>query len=98
LFVHNGTINSPSVLINNTINDKPLYKQAELMEICSAFLLLDKKREEVADFLTCIFKQAIKGSKKGTLAAKLKGKDRMQLLIDSDLEAEQKTKESRDSL
>lgn len=82
-FVYEGTITRPSVEIaRNT-----LYSQQRLMELCSAFVLLDKDRSNCAEFAKVVFTDTFNNTEISTLEKKIKGKDRMQILIDTYREA-----------
>ena len=83
-FVYEGTITRPSVEIaRNT-----LYSQQRLMELCSAFVLLDKDRSYCAEFAKVVFTDTFNNTEISTLEKKIKGKDRMQILIDTYWEAQ----------
>lgn len=83
-FVYEGTITRPSVEIaRNT-----LYSQQRLMELCSAFILLDKDRSNCAEFAKVVFADTFNNTEISTLEKKIKGKDRMQILIDTYREAQ----------
>ena len=82
-FVNDGTISSSSVEIaKNT-----LYSQQRLIELCSAFVLLDKDRSDCAEFAKTVFAETFINTEKTTLEKKVKGKDTMQILIDTYWEA-----------
>ena len=82
-FVNDGTISSSSVEIaKNT-----LYSQQRLIELCSAFVLLDKDRSDCAEFAKAVFAETFINTEKTTLEKKVKGKDTMQILIDTYWEA-----------
>lgn len=98
VFVHDGTIKSPSVTINNTINGKSLYSQPQLIEICCALRLLNKGREEVANYIINTFKQTFKETELSTVMSKLIGRNAMQIKIDRYLESEQISKNPSDSI
>ena len=83
LFVHDGTITEPSVEIKQNTQ----YRQERLYEICSAFVLLGIDRGKIADFLKKVFNEEFKRTESDTAKKRLKGKDKMQLLIDSYQEA-----------
>ena len=50
-FVYEGTISNPSI----DISKNTLYSQQRLMELCSAFVLLDKDRSDCAEFAKTVF-------------------------------------------
>ena len=83
-FVYDGTITSPSV----EIAKNSLYSHQRLMELCSAFILLDKDRSECAEFAKTVFETTFNKTEISTLEKKIKGRDRMQLLIDTYWEAQ----------
>ena len=83
-FVYDGTITSPSV----EIAKNSLYSHQRLMELCSAFILLDKDRSECAEFAKTVFETTFNNTEISTLEKKIKGRDRMQILIDTYWEAE----------
>ena len=57
--------------------------------MCSAaFILLDKDRSECAEFAKTVFETTFNNTEISTLEKKIKGRDRMQLLIDTYWEAE----------
>lgn len=83
-FVYEGTISSPSVEIaRNT-----LYSQQRLLELCSAFILLDKDRSDCAEFAKIVFAATFNNTEISTLEKKIKGKDTMQITIDTYWEAQ----------
>ena len=86
-FVYEGTITRPSV----EIAKNSLYSHQRLMELCSAFILLDKDRSECAEFAKTVFGTTFNNTEISTLEKKIKGKDRMQILIDTYWEAERMT-------
>jgi hypothetical protein len=78
-FVNDGKISSPSVEIpKNT-----LYSQQRLIELCSVFILLDKDRSECAEFAKTVFANIFFNTELFTLVKKIKGRDTMQVKIDS---------------
>jgi len=81
-FVNDGTIPNPAIEIT-----KGVLSQQQLMELCSAFILLDKDRSECAEFAKTVFGTSFNNTEISTLERKIKGKDRMQLLIDTYWEA-----------
>lgn len=58
------------------------------MELCSAFVLLDKDRSNCAEFAKVVFTDTFNNTEISTLEKKIKGKDRMQILIDTYREAQ----------
>lgn len=82
-FVNDGTIPNPAIVIT-----KGVLSQQQLMELCSAFILLDKDRSECAEFAKTVFGTTFNNTEISTLEKKIKGKDRMQILIDTYWEAE----------
>ena len=84
VFVHDGTVKSPSVKIKNN----SLYIQEELREICSALRLLEISREDLAIFVKCVFADTFEKTEESTLKDKWVGREKMQLLIDAYQEAE----------
>ena len=82
-FVNDGTIPNPAIVIA-----KGVLSQQQLMELCSAFILLDKDRSECAEFAKAVFGTTFNNTEISTLEKKIKGKDRMQILIDTYWEAE----------
>ena len=63
------------------------YTQQKLYEIVSAFMLLDKSREQCADFAKEVFADFFWNTETKTIERKLKGKDKILLIIDSYWEA-----------
>ena len=84
-FVNDGTIPNPAIVIT-----KGVLSQQQLMELCSAFILLDKDRSACAEFAKTVFGTTFNNTEISTLEKKIKGKDRMQILIDSYWEAQGK--------
>ena len=77
-FVNDSCISVPTVKIaKNT-----LYSQQRIMELCSCFLLLNKERSDCAEFAKTVFADTFNNTEISTLEKKIKGKDRMQILID----------------
>ena len=58
------------------------YNQQKLIEICSAFILLDKSREDCASFLKEVFYDDFSNTSKETLQKKIKGKGNMHFIIE----------------
>lgn len=78
-FVNDSCISVPTVKIaKNT-----LYSQQRIMELCSCFLLLNKERSDCAEFAKTVFANTFNNTEISTLEKKIKGKDRMQILIDT---------------
>ena len=82
-FVYEGTISNPSI----DISKNTLYSQQRLMELCSAFVLLDKDRSDCAEFAKTVFSSTFSNTEISTLEKKIRGRDKMQLLVDSYWEA-----------
>ena len=82
-FVYEGTISNPSI----DISKNTLYSQQRLMELCSAFVLLDKDRSDCAEFAKTVFSPTFSNTEISTLEKKIRGRDKMQLLVDSYWEA-----------
>ena len=59
------------------------YTQQKLYEIVSAFMLLDKSREQCADFAKEVFTDFFWNTETKTIERKLKGKDKILLIIDT---------------
>ena len=78
-FVYEGTISNPSI----DISKNTLYSQQRLMELCSAFVLLDKDRSDCAEFAKTVFSPTFSNTEISTLEKKIRGRDKMQLLVDS---------------
>jgi len=83
-FIHEDTISSPSV----EIGKNSLYSQMQILEICSAFVLLDKERSDCAEFAMTVFASTFSNTVSSTLKRKIKGKDTMQIKIDTYWEVE----------
>ena len=77
-FVNDGTIPTPDIEIT-----KGVLSQKQLMELCSAFILLDKDRSECAEFAKTVFANTFNNTEISTLEKKIKGKGTMQITIDS---------------
>ena len=72
-FVNDGTISSPSVEIaKNTF-----YSQQRLIELCSAFVLLDKDRSDCAEFAKTVYAVTFSQTEISTIEKKIKGIDKM---------------------
>lgn len=63
------------------------YTQQKIYEIVSAFMLLDKSREQCADFAKEVFSDFFWNTETKTIERKLKGKDKILLIIDTYWEA-----------
>ena len=83
-FMHEGTISSPAIVIKQN----RLYSQLQLQEICSAFVLLTDDRFACAEFAKTVFSVAFSNTVVSTIERKIKGKDTMQIKIDTYWEAE----------
>lgn len=83
-FIHEDTISSPFV----DIGKNSLYSQLRILEICSAFVLLDKERSDCAEFAMTVFASTFSNTVPSTLERKIKGKGTMQIKIDTYWEAE----------
>lgn len=83
-FMHEGTISSPTIVIEQN----KLYSQLQLQEICSAFVLLTDDRFACAEFAKTVFSVAFSNTVVSTIERKIKGKDTMQIKIDTYWEAE----------
>lgn len=82
-FMHEGTISSPTIVIEQN----KLYSQLQLQEICSAFILLTDDRFACAEFAKTVFSVAFSNTVVTTIERKIKGKDTMQIKIDTYWEA-----------
>jgi hypothetical protein len=82
--MHEGTISSPTIVIEQN----KLYSQLQLQEICSAFVLLTDDRFACAEFAKTVFSVAFSNTVVSTIERKIKGKDTMQIKIDTYWEAE----------
>ena len=87
-FVNDGKISSPSV----EIEKNTLYNQQRIMELCSAFVLMDKDRSDCAKFAKIVFATTFYNTESSTLEKKIKGRDKMQISLDSYWEAVLKKK------
>lgn len=83
-FMHEGTISSPTIVIKQN----KLYSQLQLQEICSAFVLLTDDRFACAEFAKTVFSVTFSNTVVATIERKIKGKDTMQIKIDTYWEAE----------
>ena len=83
-FMHEGTISSPTIVIEQN----KLYSQLQLQEICSAFVLLTDDRFACAEFAKTVFSVAFSNTVVSTIERKIKGKDTMQIKIDTYWEAQ----------
>lgn len=83
-FIHEDTISDPFV----EIGKNSLYSQLRILEICSAFVLLDKERSDCAEFAMTVFASTFSNTVPSTLERKIKGKGTMQIKIDTYWEAE----------
>ena len=63
------------------------YTQQKIYEIVSAFMLLDKSREQCAEFAKEVFADFFWNTETRTIERKLKGKDKILLIIDTYWEA-----------
>jgi len=83
-FLRNGYISGPKETISRVGSP---YTQQKLYEIVSAFMLLDKSREQCADFAKEVFADFFWNTETKTIERKLKGRDKIQLIIDTYWEA-----------
>lgn len=83
-FLRKGYTTGPEETINRVGSP---YTQQKLYEIVSAFMLLDKSREQCADFAKEVFADFFWNTESKTIERKLKGKDKILLIIDSYWEA-----------
>lgn len=83
-FLRNGYTSGPKEPISRIGS---LYTQQKIYEIVSAFMLLDKSREQCADFAKEVFSDFFWNTETKTIERKLKGKDKIQLIIDTYWEA-----------
>ena len=83
-FLRNGYASGPEETISRVGSP---YTQQKLYEIVSAFMLLDKSREQSADFAKEVFADFFWNTESKTIERKLKGKDKILLIIDSYWEA-----------
>lgn len=83
-FLRNGYTSGPEETICRLGSP---YTQQKLYEIVSAFMLLDKSREQCADFAKEVFTDFFWNTETKTIERKLKGKDKILLLIDTYWEA-----------
>ena len=82
-FVNDGKISTPSV----EIDKNTLYSQQRILELCSAFVLMNKDRSDCAEFAKTVFVATFYNTEISTLEKKIKGRDKMQILLDSYWEA-----------
>lgn len=78
-FLRNGYTSGPKDTISRIGSP---YTQQKLFEIVSAFMLLDKSREQCADFAKEVFADFFWNTETKTIERKLKGKDKILLIID----------------
>ncbi len=83
-FLRNGYTSGPKEPINRIGSS---YTQQKIYEIVSAFMLLDKSREQCADFAKEVFSDFFWNTEAKTIERKLKGKDKILLIIDTYWEA-----------
>ncbi len=83
-FLRNGYTSGPEETISRLGSP---YTQQKLYEIVSAFMLLDKSREQCADFAKEVFSDFFWNTETKTIERKLKGKDKILLIIDTYWEA-----------
>ena len=83
-FLRNGYATGPKETISRIGSP---YTQQRLYEIVSAFMLLDKSREQCADFAKDVFSDFFWNTETRTIERKLKGRDKIQLIIDTYWEA-----------
>ena len=83
-FLRNGYASGPEETISRVGSP---YTQQKLYEIVSAFMLLDKSREQCADFAKEVFTDFFWNTETKTIERKLKGKDKILLIIDTYWEA-----------
>ena len=78
-FLRNGYTSGPKEPINRIGSP---YTQQKIYEIVSAFMLLDKSREQCAEFAKEVFADFFWNTETRTIERKLKGKDKILLIID----------------
>ena len=83
-FLRNGFTSGPKEPISRIGSP---YTQQKIYEIVSAFMLLDKSREQCADFAKEVFSDFFWNTETKTIERKLKGKDKILLIIDTYWEA-----------
>lgn len=83
-FLRNGYTSGPEETICRLGSP---YTQQKLYEIVSAFMLLDKSREQCAEFAKEVFVDFFWNTETKTIERKLKGKDKNLLIIDTYWEA-----------
>ena len=82
-FVYENVIPEPEL----TINTNSLYSQSRIIELCSAFYLLGNTKDDCVTFVKKVFSEAFANTEDSTIAKKIKGAERMLLLIDTYWEA-----------
>ena len=82
-FVYENVIPEPEL----TINTNSLYSQSRIIEMCSAFYLLGNTKDDCVTFVKKVFSEAFANTEDSTIAKKIKGAERMLLLIDTYWEA-----------
>ena len=83
-FLRNGYTSGPEETISRLGSP---YTQQKIYEIVSAFMLLDKSREQCAEFAKEVFADFFWNTETRTIERKLKGKDKILLIIDTYWEA-----------
>lgn len=84
IFLRKGYATGPKEAISRIGSP---YTQQKIYEIVSAFMLLDKSREQCADFAKEVFTDFFWNTEIKTIERKLKGKDKILLIIDTYWEA-----------
>lgn len=82
-FVYENVIPEPEVIIGAN----SLYSQSRIIEMCSAFYLLGNTKDDCVTFVKRVFSGAFANTEESTIAKKIKGADRMLLLINTYWEA-----------
>lgn len=82
-FVYENIIPEPGVIIGAN----SLYSQSRIIEMCSAFYLLGNTKDDCVTFVKRVFSGAFANTEDSTIAKKIKGAERMLLLIDTYWEA-----------
>jgi len=82
-FVYENVIPEPEVIIGAN----SLYSQSRIIEMCSAFYLLGNTKDDCVTFVKGVFSGAFANTEESTIAKKIKGAERMLLLIDTYWEA-----------
>ncbi len=82
-FVYENVIPEPEVIIGAN----SLYSQSRIIEMCSAFYLLGNTKDDCVTFVKRVFSGAFANTEESTIAKKIKGAERMLLLIDTYWEA-----------